>query len=757
MAMTDATTSTTTTDSTPSPTTTNDHDEYPNWRLVTVDDLKQAQATDTLSTLLGPSPATWNPTVARQSRDWYQHLVRLEHDKNGHKNDKDNSLQAPVQAALDILHNAHRMYQGGAQVFCSFNGGKDACVVLELMRAAHAHYYSSSPGDHNDNQKDSTIPRPRAVFWDKEGEFPAVLDFVQTVVQDYDLDMIVFGPGISFVQGLQWLVGVGGSNPNNSDNNKTNVVIPLAFVLGTRTGDPNAHGQGSWEPSSASYMPPFLRVNPLLHTGWDYGTVWDFLLHPVPNDHDDYKDEPKQEPPPPPTHLPICRLYQQGYTSLGTIHDTLPNPALLKSSEPNDNNNDHSYWPAWNLTDYSLERAGRTSASKPNDTKNQANTTQSSSSPRNVVSPPKTLSSTVSNVSMASTWSAVPKSTTTKTRTVGATNPTNDNHHKDTDVTSIALVVIGDEILKGYTVDTNSQVTAATLRTYETVALHRVSVISDDEPVIRSELERLLQDPSVDYIVTSGGIGPTHDDVTLKSVASALGCELEWNIEMAQFLWDQMGSSSSSSSSDRPALVDRSQMSLAQLKMATLPQNAQLRYLPMPPTDNDNDKDKPPPKIWPILQCRTIFILPGIPDFFEPKLKQVLYSLAYPSPTTTTTTKPPPRSSSFKVLLSQEETTIVSQLNQVVERHEDQGVVFGSYPFVNQTDYKTVITIEGKRGTTTSSTSTTTTSTTATTTSMDERVQRALEDLIASLPDNAVVRVDADDLRLSSSSSSSNE
>ena len=49
-----------------------------------------------------------------------------------------------------------------------------------------------------------------------------------------------------------------------------------AFVLGTRKADPNAGGQQFFEPSS-DWMPPFMRVNPIL--GWGYAEVWEFLRH----------------------------------------------------------------------------------------------------------------------------------------------------------------------------------------------------------------------------------------------------------------------------------------------------------------------------------------------------------------------------------------------------------------------------------------------------------------------------------------------
>lgn len=121
----------------------------------------------------------------------------------------------------------------------------------------------------------------------------------------------------------------------------------LAFVLGTRKGDPNCGDQQFFSPSS-SWMPPFMRVNPILL--WSYGEVWEFLRH---------------------YDLKYCYLYDevisnlsssflflslksqsfQGYTSLGKQADTEPNPSLKAE--------DGRYRPAYMLTDWSLERAGR--------------------------------------------------------------------------------------------------------------------------------------------------------------------------------------------------------------------------------------------------------------------------------------------------------------------------------------------------------------------------------------------------------------
>ena len=91
-------------------------------------------------------------------------------------------------------------------------------------------------------------------------------------------------------------------------------------------------------------------------------------------------------------------------------------------------------------------------------------------------------------------------------------------------------VVIGDELLKGLTPDSNIIAAAKALRS-NGLSLARVSIVSDDLQVIADELRRVSKE--VDVVVTSGGVGPTHDDVTIKAVALALGLDMEHHQEMA--------------------------------------------------------------------------------------------------------------------------------------------------------------------------------------------------------------------------------
>jgi len=89
------------------------------------------------------------------------------------------------------------------------------------------------------------------------------------------------------------------------------------------------------EPSSPGW-PVFLRVNPLLT--WDYGQIWDFLRR---------------------FSLPYCRLYDEGYTSLGDTRTTVRNPALRRL--------EGGYRPAYALENWTLERANRRVADRKED------------------------------------------------------------------------------------------------------------------------------------------------------------------------------------------------------------------------------------------------------------------------------------------------------------------------------------------------------------------------------------------------------
>jgi molybdopterin-biosynthesis enzyme MoeA-like protein len=228
-------------------------------------------------------------------------------------------------------------------------------------------------------------------------------------------------------------------------------------------------------------------------------------------------------------------------------------------------------------------------------------------------------------------------------------------------------------------------------------------------------------------LLSTGGVGPTHDDVTIKGVAQALERDLVFHQEMADLLRKKMNSPG-----DTDGRLDN--LTPAQMKMSTLPTNSKLRYL---------SKDD-----WPVLQCRNVFILPGVPEFFSKKIEHVAAYLSSQLE----------RSVAYKVVLSVDEASIVDVLNEAVDRHPK--VSFGSYPFVSHPEFKTVLTLEGNMLDPASKTSSNIPDKNISRNSVlfdrdasilpkdvrDRNVRLALDDLLRKLPNGSILRVENEDL-----------
>lgn len=94
---------------------------------------------------------------------------------------------------------------------------------------------------------------------------------------------------------------------------------------------------------------------------------------------------------------------------------------------------------------------------------------------------------------------------------------------------SAGLIVIGDEILKGQVQDTNTHFLTKNLH-QKGIRVSRVSVLPDDIEEIVSEVKTFTK--NYDYVLTSGGIGATHDDVTFEAVARAFDCKCDFHPEL---------------------------------------------------------------------------------------------------------------------------------------------------------------------------------------------------------------------------------
>lgn len=97
--------------------------------------------------------------------------------------------------------------------------------------------------------------------------------------------------------------------------------------MGSRRSDPYCGKLKFFEPTDSDW-PKLMRINPLLD--WNHANIWEYLLK---------------------NNVPYCSLYNNGFTSIGNMNNTVPNPHLRLT--------DDQYKPAYELIDDELERAGR--------------------------------------------------------------------------------------------------------------------------------------------------------------------------------------------------------------------------------------------------------------------------------------------------------------------------------------------------------------------------------------------------------------
>jgi len=201
---------------------------------------------------------------------------------------------------------------------------------------------------------------------------------------------------------------------------------------------------------------------------------------------------------------------------------------------------------------------------------------------------------------------------------------------------SAAFLIIGDEILSGRTNDQNLNFLATEL-TNIGIELKEVRVVRDDEDDIIFAVNNLKN--KYDYLFTSGGIGPTHDDITSKSIAKACGDIYEKNQQAADILIKYYGEKN---------------INNAKLKMAFLPKKATL-------LDN-------PISSAPGFCIENIFVMAGVPKIF-----QAMFFAAKKELQTTN------KIESKEVIISLTESVIANDLGLLQEKYSD--ISIGSYPF----------------------------------------------------------------------------
>ena len=169
-------------------------------------------------------------------------------------------------------------------------------------------------------------------------------------------------------------------------------------------------------------------------------------------------------------------------------------------------------------------------------------------------------------------------------------------------IRNAGILIIGDEVLNGKILDTNSYNFARFCFNQLSIPLKRTIVCGDDEADIKQSLDVLLNQDNLDFVVTSGGLGSTHDDITYEVLADYFG--LDYKID------DQVVERMKSLRGDYLTKLDKDQLS-AFYRMATLPTSRAGCKIS---TNNLFFDDS----LWfPILEIdERVYVLPGVPQLF---------------------------------------------------------------------------------------------------------------------------------------------
>lgn len=237
-----------------------------------------------------------------------------------------------------------------------------------------------------------------------------------------------------------------------------------------------------------------------------------------------------------------------------------------------------------------------------------------------------------------------------------------------------AIIIIGNEILSGKVQDTNSPFLAIELRELG-VDVRDISVIPDEVQIIARKVREASN--SHDYVFTSGGVGPTHDDLTMLGVASGFGLKTEENPLIAKLIESRCGG--------------REAAGAYFFKMAQIPQGAEVIQFKG--------------TRFPTVVVKNVYVFPGIPQLLRQRFALI---------------KDRFRSRPFhlrKVYLNEEECFVSEQLHQLDCKFPD--VTIGSYPNVDEPEYKVVVTLESRE---------------------EGSLLRAYDSLLAVLPESIIVK-----------------
>lgn len=218
-----------------------------------------------------------------------------------------------------------------------------------------------------------------------------------------------------------------------------------------------------------------------------------------------------------------------------------------------------------------------------------------------------------------------------------------------------AMLVIGDEILSGRTRDANMHHLAGQL-TDHGIDLKEVRVVSDDQNAIIAAVRALSG--AYDTVFTSGGIGPTHDDITADCIAAAFDTPIDIRDDARAILAAHYAKSGT-------------ELNAARLRMARIPDGAAL-------IDN-------PVSAAPGFTIKNVHVMAGVPSVFQAMVASVLPTLTGGAPLISKTLR-----------IERGEGDIAGPLGEIAAAYTDLSI--GSYPFIQNGRYGANVVIRGTDG-----------------------------------------------------------
>ena len=201
-----------------------------------------------------------------------------------------------------------------------------------------------------------------------------------------------------------------------------------------------------------------------------------------------------------------------------------------------------------------------------------------------------------------------------------------------------AILIIGNEILSGRTQDTNSNFIADKL-TKEGIKLEEILVIQDVKEIIKENVINFSSKYS--YVFTTGGIGPTHDDITSESISEAFQLNCETNIQAFEILNNY---------------YPEGEFNESRQRMAKMPVGSELILNPMTAA--------------PGFKIKNIFVLPGVPEIMQVMFLELIKTLKKGKAKLITT-----------INTNLYESKIAIELKNIQNNYKDASI--GSYPYFN--------------------------------------------------------------------------